>query len=200
MFEMPRSSLQVFLVCQTDGGVGVGHAPEPAVAASGDEAPVFGIDHVVPSVPAVLFETVVEDILDDEAILPRLSRPVSSEEAAADCTARAVAADDVVGFDTVVAFRLALGSDLDVCPRHVSLLILRDVEHFVVKPHFDEVAILLNDMPIHNLDNLSQRQNRHAVLVVFHNRHVDLDEFLQVRGSSPADCREFRNGCGADVW
>lgn len=61
--EVHWTSLEEFIVRQANNWVAVCHTPKAAITTTGDEAPMFGIDHVVPSVPPVLFEAIVEDLL-----------------------------------------------------------------------------------------------------------------------------------------
>lgn len=90
-------------------------------------------------------------------------------------------------------------SNIHIRPRDAPRLILPHANNTVLEPHLHQARKPLLTMAEHDLHQLPQRNNRHAVRVPRHGVQVHLDEPLVICDAPPRDGRVGRDGRRADV-
>jgi hypothetical protein len=66
----------------------------------------------------------------------------------------------------------------------------------VIEPYINVLAIHLNAMPVHDLNDLAQRQHSHPVFMIRNHAQVDAGKLLAIFYPSPAYCRKLGDrGC-----
>jgi hypothetical protein len=132
--------------------------------------------------------------LNHELIFERLPRPFSPKQRSPNGARCPITAHYIVSFES----RLLLASfHLNISPRLAA--VLAHLNNPMLKFNFYQALPLLKAMPIHNLNDLAQLQDRHAVRMVLDTRHIDAAQLLAIGHSAPADRGECRDGCCADV-
>jgi hypothetical protein len=122
------------------------------------------------------------------------TRPLPPEQRMPHRTPRPITSNHIVRFKPPV---LLLLSCLNIYPRRP--LILPSIHNPMIEPHIHQIPILLSNMPIHDPNNLIQRQNRHAIRMVFNHTQIHPRNALVITHPPPANIREALDTDLADV-
>lgn len=118
----------------------------------------------------------------------------------ADCALAAIAADKVVGVERDPSRRfLHIPRRINLDRRPRAGVILPNIDHLVVKQNSDMLGILLRAVAQHDFEDLAERQDGHAVLLVGNDGEVDAGEALARADAPPAYVGEAGDAAGADV-
>lgn len=126
-------------------------------------------------------------ILDQHTAGKGLPGPVSPEESSSHHTRGTVAPHDIVGGESLLLLGLSI-PNLDIDPSMIRLLARLD--DFMVELDLDQTVTFLHAMSVHDLENLAERKNGHAVRMVLHHRQIDTCQLLAIGHSPPTNAGE----------